>query len=81
MLLLLLLCDAAVLLQGAGKDATQLFNKYHPWVNADALMEACLIGSLAQTAPPAATGAGAQTAQAGAEAQTPEAEAGAGADD
>jgi cytochrome b involved in lipid metabolism len=32
------------LLRGAGKDATELFQKYHPWVNADALLERCFLG-------------------------------------
>ncbi|GIL51102.1 hypothetical protein Vafri_7194 [Volvox africanus] len=39
---------AAILLKAAGKDGTSLFMKYHPWVNADALLEKCLIGMLAQ---------------------------------
>ncbi|GLC35612.1 hypothetical protein PLESTB_000188000 [Pleodorina starrii] len=39
---------AAILLKAAGKDGTALFAKYHPWVNADALLEKCLIGTLAQ---------------------------------
>lgn len=28
----------------AGKDGTTLFNKYHSWVNADRMLENCLIG-------------------------------------
>ncbi|GFR47511.1 hypothetical protein Agub_g9143 [Astrephomene gubernaculifera] len=39
---------AAVLMKAAGKDGTALFQKYHPWVNADALLEKCLVGLLAQ---------------------------------
>ena len=35
------------LMQGAGRDAGPLFNKYHAWVNADMLMSACLVGLLA----------------------------------
>ena len=35
------------LMQGAGRDAGPLFNKYHAWVNADMLMSACLVGMLA----------------------------------
>jgi len=34
------------LLKGAGKNATQLFNDVHPWVNFQNMMEKCLIGSL-----------------------------------
>ena len=30
-----------------GKDGTVLFNKYHAWVNAEFLLEKCLIGTLA----------------------------------
>ncbi len=40
----------AVLTKAAGRDMTDLFNKYHPWVNAAALMERCLIGRLAPAA-------------------------------
>lgn len=36
-----------ILLNSAvGRDCTGLFDKYHSWVNADALLEACLIGPL-----------------------------------
>jgi len=31
-----------------GKDATCLFDKYHRWVNVDALLEACLLGIVKQ---------------------------------
>eukprot|EP01025_Chloroclados_australasicus_P046690 TRINITY_DN5153_c0_g1_i3.p2 TRINITY_DN5153_c0_g1~~TRINITY_DN5153_c0_g1_i3.p2 ORF type:complete len:184 (+),score=22.36 TRINITY_DN5153_c0_g1_i3:163-714(+) len=34
-----------------GRDATSLFNKYHPWVNVDALLEKCLIGYVDQNKP------------------------------
>lgn len=30
--------------RAAGIDCTTLFMKYHAWVNADALLEKCLIG-------------------------------------
>ncbi len=30
----------------AGKDCTAQFNKYHAWVNGDALLAACFIGPL-----------------------------------
>lgn len=29
-----------------GKDGTKLFNKFHPWVNVDALLQNCWIGML-----------------------------------
>jgi cytochrome b involved in lipid metabolism len=41
-----------ILAKLAGKDGTASFMKYHPWVNIDALMEKCLIGTLAEEAPP-----------------------------
>lgn len=34
------------LMRGAGKDATELFNKTHSWVNADKMLENCLVGYL-----------------------------------
>jgi cytochrome b involved in lipid metabolism len=37
---------AEILMKAVGKDGTVLFNKYHPWVNAQALLEKCLIGLL-----------------------------------
>ena len=40
------------LMQGAGRDAGLLFNKYHAWVNADMLMSACLVGMLAPESSP-----------------------------
>ncbi|KAI9144720.1 cytochrome b5-like heme/steroid binding domain-containing protein [Paraphysoderma sedebokerense] len=36
------------LMRGAGKDATKLFQSYHSWVNADYLLDACLVGFLIQ---------------------------------
>ncbi|XP_024357984.1 cytochrome b5 domain-containing protein RLF [Physcomitrium patens] len=35
-----------MLMKGAGRDCTALFNKYHVWVNAEFLMEKCLVGIL-----------------------------------
>ncbi|CAG9788715.1 unnamed protein product [Diatraea saccharalis] len=34
------------LMKGAGIDATQLFDKVHPWVNYDSLLAKCLVGPL-----------------------------------
>lgn len=35
------------LLKAAGSDGTALFDKFHPWVNADGILEACCVGRLA----------------------------------
>jgi cytochrome-b5 reductase len=35
-----------VMLKAAGKDGTALFDKFHPWVNVEALMSKCLVGHL-----------------------------------
>lgn len=35
-----------MLMKASGKDCTALFNKYHAWVNADFLLEKCLVGVL-----------------------------------
>nr|CAD1817545.1 unnamed protein product [Ananas comosus var. bracteatus] len=35
-----------MLMKAAGKDCTSLFNKYHAWVNAEFLLEKCLVGYL-----------------------------------
>lgn len=35
-----------MLMKGAGKDCTALFNKYHAWVNAEFMLEKCLVGTL-----------------------------------
>ena len=32
------------LMQGAGRDATKLFNKYHKWVNVDFMLQKCFLG-------------------------------------
>jgi cytochrome-b5 reductase len=34
------------LMRGAGKDASELINKVHPWVNIDKLLEKCFVGYL-----------------------------------
>ncbi|KAI9003145.1 cytochrome b5-like heme/steroid binding domain-containing protein [Gaertneriomyces semiglobifer] len=39
---------AGQLMRGAGKDATELFMKVHPWVNVDTLLDKCLVGFLVQ---------------------------------
>ena len=36
----------AKLMEGAGKDCTDLFNKYHRWVNMDSILGKCLVGTL-----------------------------------
>ncbi|XP_077292840.1 cytochrome b5 reductase 4 [Arctopsyche grandis] len=36
-------------MRGAGKDATQLFDQVHAWVNFESLLSKCLIGPLKQT--------------------------------
>nr|KJB49191.1 hypothetical protein B456_008G105500 [Gossypium raimondii] len=35
-----------MLMKAVGKDSTSLFNKYHAWVNAEFLLEKCLVGTL-----------------------------------
>ena len=35
-----------VLMKAAGRDGTALFLKFHPWVNAEALIGKCLVGFL-----------------------------------
>lgn len=35
-----------MLTKAVGKDCTSLFNKYHAWVNAEFLLEKCLVGVL-----------------------------------
>ena len=41
----------AQLRRGMGIDCTALFNKYHAWVNADMMLEKCLVGLLVRTEP------------------------------
>eukprot|EP00958_Prasinococcus_capsulatus_P019636 scaffold2441_cov413-Prasinococcus_capsulatus_cf.AAC.6 len=40
-----------MLMQGAGKDATKLFDKYHRWVNYEFLLEKFLIGDYQKLGP------------------------------
>ncbi|XP_076920884.1 cytochrome b5 domain-containing protein RLF-like isoform X1 [Bidens hawaiensis] len=35
-----------MLMKAVGKDCTTLFNKYHAWVNAEFMLEKCLVGIL-----------------------------------
>lgn len=35
-----------MLMKAVGKDCTALFNKYHAWVNAEFMLEKCLVGIL-----------------------------------
>ncbi|KPJ13841.1 Cytochrome b5 reductase 4 [Papilio machaon] len=37
---------AEELMRGAGRDATELFDKIHPWINYDSLLVKCLVGTL-----------------------------------
>jgi len=37
------------LVRGAGRDATQMFNEIHKWVNYQGMLEACLVGKLVDT--------------------------------
>ncbi|CAG9564722.1 unnamed protein product [Danaus chrysippus] len=41
------------LMRGAGIDATELFDKVHPWVNYDSLLAKCLVGPLRADRPDA----------------------------
>lgn len=41
---------------GGAQDATALFDKYHPWVNIDAMMRGLCIGELVEDDAPAAAG-------------------------
>ena len=36
----------AIIKKGLGKEATNLFNKYHSWVNAEFILRDCFIGRL-----------------------------------
>lgn len=40
-------------MRGAGIDATQIFDKVHPWVNYDSLLAKCLVGPLRAELPDA----------------------------
>ena len=42
----------ATLMKAAGTDGTELFDKFHSWVSADGLLEACCVGKLASSPPP-----------------------------
>ncbi|KAG2671669.1 hypothetical protein I3760_13G007000 [Carya illinoinensis] len=35
-----------MLMKAVGKDSTSMFNKHHAWVNAEFLLEKCLVGTL-----------------------------------
>lgn len=50
---------ADILQRSAGRDATLLFQKYHPWVNAHGLVGACFLGMLDSVAGKPGAGAGA----------------------
>lgn len=39
------------IMKGAGLDATSLFNKYHAWVNAEFMLEKCVVGYLVASTP------------------------------
>ena len=36
-------------MRGAGIDATELFNEYHPWVNVENMLKTCVVGRLSMT--------------------------------
>ncbi|KAL7616865.1 hypothetical protein Lser_V15G03926 [Lactuca serriola] len=38
-----------MLMKAVGKDCTALFNKYHAWVNAEFMLEKCLVGILEES--------------------------------
>jgi cytochrome-b5 reductase len=50
---------AQILEKACGTDATALFRRYHPWVNAGALLEACCLGRLGGGGGGGASGVGA----------------------
>jgi hypothetical protein len=35
-----------ILMEAAGKDCTNLFNKYHRWINIENMLDTCLIGDI-----------------------------------
>ncbi|KAL1464890.1 hypothetical protein WDU94_004497 [Cyamophila willieti] len=39
------------LMRGAGKDATELFNKVHAWVNYESILQKCIVGKLGASLP------------------------------
>lgn len=62
---------AAILMREAGKDGTEAFQKYHPWVNVDALLAKCLVGwAEAPAAAPGGPAGGAPLPQAAAQGRT-----------
>jgi len=40
-----------ILMEGAGRDCTELFNQYHQWVNAEGMIGALYLGDLDNSAP------------------------------
>ncbi|CAK1586942.1 unnamed protein product [Parnassius mnemosyne] len=42
---------AEELMRGAGRDATELFDNIHPWINYDSLLVKCLVGNLRADTP------------------------------
>ena len=67
------------LIKGAGRDATDMFNEIHKWVNYQGMMEACLVGKLVdgpseELLPPPKISSPALLPPPGAEAETREAE-------
>lgn len=45
-----------MMMAGAGKDASKLFDKYHPWVNPQAMLENCFIGQFDDRGPASDSG-------------------------
>lgn len=41
------------MMRGSGKDATDLFNQIHTWVNYRSMLKKCLVGHLAEGSSPA----------------------------
>ncbi|KAI5712245.1 hypothetical protein M8J75_006922 [Diaphorina citri] len=39
------------LMRGAGMDATELFNKVHPWVNYESILQKCIVGKMGSSLP------------------------------
>jgi cytochrome b involved in lipid metabolism len=39
------------LMESAGRDCTELFNRYHRWVNCDSIIGICLVGTLVEETP------------------------------